>query len=129
MSGEPVLYLWRAMGAVIVHHQMQRHFAGELTIDTAEEAQKLLVTVTLIAIADDFAGEYIERRKQSRRAVSFVVVSHGATAPFLQRQSRLGTLQGLNLALLVHAKHNCLVGRIQIKADHVSEFLEEFRIA
>jgi hypothetical protein len=49
--------------------------------------------------------------------------------PFLQRQARLGSLQGLYLALLVHAKHKRLIRRIQIEADHVGEFLEEFRIA
>src|ERR1041385_3247761 len=91
--------------------------------------RKLLVAVTLITVADDFASEHIERREQSRRSVSLVVVGHGAAAPFLQRQPGLGALQSLNLALLVHTKHNRLVGRIQIKTDHVREFLEESRIA
>jgi hypothetical protein len=87
------------------------------------------MAVTLIAVADDFAGENIERRKQSRRSVSLVVVSHGAAMPFLQRQPGLGALQSLNLALLVDAKHNRLVGRIQIKTDHVRELFQESRIA
>src|SRR5215469_2907917 len=110
MSVEPALHLGRAMGAVVVHHQMQWRLAGELVVDAAQEPQKLLVAVTLIAVTDDFAGENIERRKQSRRSVSLVVMGHGAAAPFLQRQSGLGALQSLNLALFVHAKHNRLVG-------------------
>src|SRR5260370_18845330 len=115
MSVEPVLYLGRAMGAVIVHHQMQRLLAGELAVDAAQEPQKFLVAVTLIAVADDFAGQNIGRRKQSRRSVSLVVVGHGAAAAFFQRQPGLGALQSLNLSVLVHATPNRLVGWVQLK--------------
>src|SRR5881227_2762414 len=95
MSVEPALHLRRAMGAVIVHYQVQRRLAGEFAVDAAQEPQKLLVAVTLIAVADDFASEHIERCEQSRRSVSLVVVGHGAAAPFLQRQPGLGALQSL----------------------------------
>src|SRR5215469_18120269 len=106
---------------------MQWPLAGELAVDAAQEPQKLLVAMTLITVADDFAGEHVERREQSRRSVSLVVMGHGAAAPLLQRQPGLGALQGLNLALLVYTKHHRLVGRIQIKPHHVGELLEEFR--
>src|SRR5579862_1358463 len=101
----------------------------EVAVDAALEPQKLLVAVTLIAVTDDFAGEHIERREQGGRSVSLVVMSHRAASPFFQRQPGLGALQSLNLALFVHTEHNRLVGRIQIKTNHVSEFLEESRIA
>src|SRR5689334_25446571 len=129
MSIEPVLHLRRAMGTVVVHHQVQRPLAGELAVDAAQEPQKLLVAVTRVAVANDFAGEHVERREQGRRSVSLVIVSHGAAAPLLQWQSGLGALQSLNLALFVYTKHNRLVGRIQIKTNHVREFLEKSRIA
>src|SRR4051794_29911209 len=61
MSVEPVLHFRGAMGAVIVHHQMQRHRCGKLPMDAAQELQKLLVAVTLIAVADDFAVQHIKR--------------------------------------------------------------------
>ena len=67
MSVKPVFHLGRAMSAVIVHHQMQRRGAGELAVEATEELQKLLVAVALIAVADDFARENIQRCKQSRR--------------------------------------------------------------
>jgi len=87
------------------------------------------VAVTLIAVADYFTGEDIQRGKKSRRPVSLIIVGHCAAATFLQRQPGLGALQSLNLALLVHTEHDRLVGGIQIKPDHVGEFLEESRIA
>jgi hypothetical protein len=33
------------MGAVVVHHQVQRPLAGELAVDAAQESQKLLLSV------------------------------------------------------------------------------------
>src|SRR6266853_1557752 len=44
-------------------------------------------------------------------------------------QERRGAVQGLNLALLVHAQHQSAVGRVQIKADDVANFVDEQRIA
>jgi hypothetical protein len=70
MSVEPVLHLRRAMGAVIVHYQVQRPLAGELAVDAAQEPQKLLMVVTLIAIANDFAGEQVQRRSTARPPAS-----------------------------------------------------------
>ncbi|MBL8218040.1 MAG: hypothetical protein JNL62_02365 [Bryobacterales bacterium] len=60
--------------------------------------------------------------------MSLVVVGHGAASPFLHRQPWLGALQGLYLALLVHAQHKRLIRRIQIEADHIGEIVEELRI-
>src|SRR5262249_16995372 len=105
MSVKPVLHLGRAMSAIVVHYQMQRRLAGELAVEATQEFQKLLMAMALIAVADDFAGENIQRRKQSRRTVSLIVMCHGAATAFLQRQPRLSALQSLNLALLVDAEH------------------------
>ena len=82
---EPSLHLRRAMSAIVIHHQVQGHLARELTVDAAQEPQKLLVPVTLIAVANDLARQYIERGKQSRRSVSLIVVSPGAASPLFQR--------------------------------------------
>ncbi len=70
-----------------------------------------------------------ERRKERRRAVALVIVGQRATAALLKRQSRLGAIQRLDLALLVQTQHQRLLGRIQIQAYHIREFLQEFRIS
>jgi len=56
--------------------------------------------------AKNLAVGRIQRGKQSGRTVSFVVVRHGGAAPALQRQARLGTIQSLNLALLIRPQTN-----------------------
>ncbi len=66
MSVEPSLHLGGAMSAVVVHDQVQRRLAGKLAIDAAQELQKLLMPVTLVAVADDFAL----RARQARRTES-----------------------------------------------------------
>src|ERR1039458_8743193 len=65
---------------------------------------------------------------KSGRAVAFVIVRHGGAASALQRQAGLGTIQGLNLALLVGAQHQRVLRRIEIQADDVFQFLGECRI-
>ncbi len=81
------------------------------------------------AIPDHCAIQRAQGRKQRRRAVALVVVRHGAAAARLQRQTRLGSVEGLNLALLIHAQHQRLVGRVQVKADHIGELFDELGIA
>ena len=57
-----------------------------------------------------------------------LVVGHGAAAAGFQRQSRLGTVERLDLALFVDRQHHRMGGRIEIKADYIRHFLSELRI-
>jgi len=43
-------------------------------------------------------------------------------------QDRLSTIRGLNLALLIHAEHQRMIGRIEIKPVNVSHLFDEERI-
>ena len=97
-------------------------------VDEAEKLEPLLMAMTLLAQAKDLAVGRIQRGKQGGGAVAFVVVGHGAAAPPLQGQAGLGTIQSLNLALLVHAQHQRVLGRIQVQADDVFQFLGKMRI-
>ena len=57
--------------------------------------------------------------------MSDVVVGDPLNVAQVQRQHRLGTVQGLDLAFLINAQHHGFVGRIQIKTDDVSHLLDE----
>ncbi len=67
----------------------------------------------------------IESRKETGGAVALVIMGHGAAPTFFQRQTRLSTIEGLNLGFLVHARYQCLVGRIKIDADNVGKLFHE----
>jgi hypothetical protein len=79
------------------------HFAGgHLGFDGVEEADELLMPVALHTAANDSAVEDIERGEQRRRAVAFVVVRHRPGAARLHAQPWLGSVERLDLALLVN---------------------------
>ena len=51
---------------------------------------------------------------------------HRLSTALLHRQARLRTIERLNLAFLVDAEHDCLVGWIEVEPDNVDYFLSEF---
>src|ERR1700738_5034906 len=81
------------------------------------------------AIANDRAIEHVQRGEQGRRAIPFVVVRLPGRDSRPQRQERLSAVEGLDLTFLVDAEHQGFVGRIQIKPDHIVEFLDEALVA
>ena len=57
--------------------------------------------------------------------MTFVVVGHRAGTARLHRQTRLGSVERLDLALLIDREDDRMGGRIDIEADDVFEFLGE----
>ena len=58
-----------------------------------------------------------------------VVVGHGARTPAFQRQTRLGTVEGLDLTLLVAAEHEGVFRRVKVQAHDIDQLLLEAPIA
>ena len=116
------------MGGVVIADQVQLPVGRDGLVDQAEKLEPLLMAMPLLAQAKDLAVGRVQRGEQSGRAVAFVVVGHGGAASALQRQAGLGTIQSLNLALLVGAQHQRVLRRIEIQADDVFQFLGERRI-
>jgi len=56
-------------------------------------------------------------------------VRHRLAAPGLDRQSRLGAIEGLDLALFINRQHDGMGRRIDIEPDDVSELVGEAWIA
>ena len=86
-----------------------QHF-GKLRVDIIEEADELLMPVALHVATDDGAVENVEGGKQGGCAVAFVIVGHRPGAAGLHRQSRLGAVEGLDLALLVDRENDGVEG-------------------
>src|SRR5258708_1465238 len=72
------------------------------------------MAMALHALANDLALNDVERREQSRDTMALVVMGYGGSAPLFHRQTRLGTIKGLNLALLVDRQDDrvCVRGRL-----------------
>ena len=108
--------------------EVQGGVAGKLGVQSLQELQKLLMTMPRKVLADDVPFHDVESGKQGRSAVTHIVVSVGATTPWDERQSRLRTIQRLDLALFVHAQDDRVLWGRQVDAHHVGEFLQEVRI-
>ena len=57
---KPGLHIGMRVDTIVVHHQVQSEVCGEFLIQAPQEFQKLLMTVTHIALADDFALQYLQ---------------------------------------------------------------------
>jgi hypothetical protein len=77
------------------------------------------MAVALRTLSHHLALRQFQGREQGGGPVALVVVGYGPAAPLLQGQAGLGTIQGLNLALFIHAQQDRLIGRIQIQTRHV----------
>src|SRR5262249_36325948 len=100
MPEKPLAPLWMLVGRVIIDDGVDRLLRRHLRLDSIEEADELLMSMVLHIAADDGAVEDIESSKKCGRAVALVVVSHGSGAPLLHRQTGLGAVESLDLALL-----------------------------
>ena len=86
---------------VVVDDEMKLLVFRGLAVDQTQELESLLMAVAIHAGGHQLAIERIQRRKQCGCAVTLVVVSHGLSAAFFHGQAWLGSIQRLNLALLV----------------------------
>ncbi len=122
------------VGGVVVEHRVDELAGRDLALDGIEETDELAVAVALHAAADHRAVEHAERGEQGGGAVALVVVRHGLAAPGLDRQSGLGAVERLDLALFVeredHGMRRGIDPRVRpgagpragAEADNVGEF-------
>ena len=124
-AGKPCPDLGGYVSGVVVHDDMDIEPLRNLSIDLFEEVQELGRPVTLVAFADDEPRGDIERGEQRCRTVTHITVR--ATFGYARhyRQDRLLAIKRLDLALLVDAKDEGSVGRRKVKADDVSDLVDE----
>ena len=74
MPGQPGPHLWVLVRAVVVQDHVDQFAGRHRRLDRVEEAQELLVAVTLHASPDHRALQHVQRGKQRRGAVADIVV-------------------------------------------------------
>src|SRR5215211_6399275 len=83
------------------------------------------MTMAGFALGDDRAVEHVESGEQGGRAMALIVVGDAFDVAEPHGQHGLGAFEGLDLALLIDAKHHGLVGRVEIKPNYVAQLLDE----
>ena len=76
-------------------------------------------------LTDDAAGFKFQRRKQRGGSVALVVMGAPLSLTGSHGQQRLGAVQRLNLALLVHAEDQSVIRRVHIEAHDIAHFVDE----
>src|SRR5262249_33662266 len=128
MLREPLAVFGVFVSGVVVNDGIDSLSLGKMRVDVIEEADELLMPVALHVATDNGAVENVEGGEQGGCAVAFVVVGHRPGAPRLHRQSRLGAVEGLDLALLVDRENDGVGGRVDVEADDVPELRGELRV-
>ena len=106
MFGDPFQDVGVLVSGIIIDDDMYSLFLRHSGIDGIEEANELLMAMALHIAAHHGSVEHVHRRKQGRRPVPLVVMGHGSSAAFLERQAGLGSVERLDLALFVDAEHD-----------------------
>ena len=78
---------------------------------------------------NDFAACHIDGCEQGRCPITLVVVRHRPASTGHHRQTGLGAIQCLDLALFIGAEHERSLRRIEVQTDHVDQLLLEPRVA
>src|SRR5260221_5933114 len=113
---EPSAHLGMLVGGVIVEDHMHGFAGRNFRLDGVEETNELLMPVALHVAADHRTVENVQRGEERRRAMPLVVMRHRADASPLQRQSGLGAVKRLDLALFVYRQNNRVRRRIDLEA-------------
>ena len=113
------------MRAVVVQNQMNLAPARSRSLHPLQKRQEFGVAVPRPAVADDGPVQDIKNRKQGRGAKADAIMRLVRRESWPQRQARLRSIQGLDLALLVHAQHQRLVWWVEVEPHHVSQFADE----
>lgn len=79
--------------------------------------------------AEDLACKHIEGRKEGGGPLSFVVMCQRVASPRPHREPRLGSIQGLDLTLLVRTEDQGYIGRIRIEPHHIGQLLNKLRVS
>src|SRR5579863_1492606 len=81
-----------------------------------------------VTVADGDSTGNVEGGEQGCDAVPFVIVRLPSRHAGSQRENRLGAVQRLYLALLIHTQHHRPIWRIHIQSHDVSNLFDEQRI-
>ncbi len=85
-------------------------------------------SMALHVLPDDRAVEHAHGGEQRRRAVSHTVAGYRSGAAFLDRQTRLATVERLDLAFLVKTEDDGVRRWVDVEPDGIAQFADELRV-
>ena len=129
MATEPGVHAGMFVRAIMVDDEMQIQLPRGGAIDCLQEPDKFLVPMARHTVADHRAVEHAEGGEHGGGAMALVIVHQRPAAPLLHGEAGLAAGVGLDLAFLVDAQNQGLVGRIQIQPHHIVQLINELGVA
>jgi hypothetical protein len=112
MARQPLAHGEMLVRSVVVEDRMDRLAGGDFSV---EEPDELLMAMAVHIAAHHGSVEHVHRGKQGRCPVPLVIMGHGSSTAFLERQAGLRSVERLDLALFVDAEHDGVRRRIDIE--------------
>ncbi len=106
--GEPASNSQMFVRGVIIHDDVHLQVLRDVLFNLPEKTQIFLMPVTRSTFREHFAVRRVQCGEQRGGSVASIIVSHSFDITQSQWQHRLGTLQRLNSALLIHAQNHCI---------------------
>lgn len=126
--GQPRTNGRRFVRAVVVQDQVNIQRFRDGLVDSIQELPKLDSPMPPMALPDHLCGFHIQGGKKRRRPIASVVMGAPFSLSGAHRQNGLSTIQRLNLGLLIDAQDQSTLGRIEVQAHNVPDFLNKERI-
>ncbi len=113
------------VGAVIVDDQVDLKILRDGLLDLSEEALLFLLPVARPALDQHLPCPQVQGSEQGVGAMADVVMGDPLHVAQAYGQQGMRPVHGLDLRLLVYAKHHRPVGRIQVQAGDVPHLLDK----
>src|SRR5258708_503306 len=126
--GEPIADQRGLMGGVIVPDEMNLKSLGDIGLDLREELSKLARPMTAITLSDHVARRDVEGSKERGCAMALVVMAAPGNLAGSHRQHGLAAIQRLDLAFLVDAEHDRMLGWRHVEPDDIAHLGDEIGI-
>ncbi len=126
--GQPLFHGDGLVRGVVVEDQVQLAVCRRFLIDGPQEPNELGGAVAEHALADDLALQNVQRGEQRGGAVALVIRGHGGGPVRLHRQTQLGPVKRLDLAILVDRQHQRVLGRVHVAPHDIAHFVGELEV-
>lgn len=111
--------------SAVIQDDMNGLVCGHFGLDSIQEADEFLMPVALHVSSDHGSIQHIERGKQGRNPVAFVVMRHGRPATTLEWQARLRAIERLNSALFIDRDHDGMGWWRDVEPDDIVKLFGE----
>ena len=128
MPNQPAADERRLVGARVIEDEMHVEAIRDLAFDVVEEATELNRTMPAVQFSNHSSAGHIESSEERGGAVAAVIMGAQLRRSGAHRKDRLGSVQSLDLSLLVSAKHKRSLRRIEVQTDDVAHLLNELGV-